>query len=173
MWAPEAYIRDMCAMYIHQQLKIPVSIEVSHRYFEELWRFDVNECKELGGFKVDLATRQTDHEGRQIVTALVEFKLYTGDGAERDINRLRTLIEIAARAGARVEGYLVICEQAWPEQKIGYVRNAFAELSKKSKIAAQNFFEIDEVQFVDSHGVQHSGSWPVGIAVIDVGDNAP
>ena len=89
MWAPEGYIRDMCAMYIHQQIGVPVSIEVSLNYFKAIWGLEPDEATELrnklGKFKVDLATQLTKIENRQFAPALVEFKLYTGIEAEADI----------------------------------------------------------------------------------------
>lgn len=37
MWAPEGYIRDICAVYIHEKFGVPVSTEVSCNYFKALW----------------------------------------------------------------------------------------------------------------------------------------
>jgi hypothetical protein len=172
MWAPEGYIRDMCAMHIHQQFKIPVSIEVGRRYFKALWGLDLKASKELSNFKVDLATHHVN-EGKQIVAALVEFKLYPNDTAKSDFERLRTLVKIAESTGARVEGYLVICGSAYPGQ-VRYWQDNLEQFSKthKIKIAAQTFFEIDEIKSLDSDGLRRSGPWPSGVAVINVADDA-
>jgi hypothetical protein len=163
MWAPEGYIRDMCAMYIHQQLKIPVSIELGRGYFEALWGLDLKAYEELSNFKVDLATHHVN-EGRQIVAALVEFKLYTGDAAKRDFERLRTLVKIAESTGARVEGYLVICGNAFPHQ-IGFWQKALEDFSKtyQTKIAAQTFLRLMRSNLLietvlDARGRGHTGS---------------
>jgi Sigma-70, region 4 len=172
MWAPEGYIRDMCAMHIHQQLKIPVSIELGRGYFEALWGLDLKAYEELRNFKVDLATHHVN-EGQQIVAALVEFKLYPGDSAKNDFERLRTLVKISESTGARVEGYLVICRSAFPHQ-VRYWQDALEYFSKthKIKIAAQTFFEIDEIKSLDRDGVRRSGPRPSGVAVINVVDDA-
>jgi hypothetical protein len=173
MWAPEGYIRDMCAMYIYQQLKMPVSTELGRRYFEALWGLDLREYRELNNFKVDLAIHHVN-EGRQIVAALVEFKLYPGESAVNDFKRLRTLVKIAERTGARVEGYLVICGNAYPDQP-RYWPDGFDFFTRtyKIKIAAQIFFEIDEITSLDRDGARRPGRWPGGVAVINVVDDTP
>lgn len=79
-------------------------------------------------------------------------------------------MEIADRKGKRVEGYLVICEQAFPYQGLAFVQKAFDSFSKKFKIAAQTLFVIDELLTFDRAGVQRVGQWPVGVCVIDVKD---
>jgi len=176
MWAPEGYIRDMCAMYIHQQFEVPVSIEVSHNYFKAIWGLEPEEATELrnklGSFKVDLTTQLTQIKNRQITPALVEFKLYTGNEAEADIRRLRILVEKAESKGKQIEGYLVISQQAFPHQKLTFVQDAFDCFSKKFKIAAKILFEIDETPTVDREGLRRPGRWPVGVCVIDVKDTS-
>ena len=174
MWAPEGYIRDLCALYIHQKLKVPVSIEVSHTYFASLWRLNDDEHTELrrglGGFKVDMATNLSKMENNNLVTSLVEFKLYTGLQAESDIGRLRLIIEMAKRKGENIDGYVVICEQAFPHQAQTFVRDAFASFGQKFKLKKQLIFDIEETSTIDRDGAQRLGRWPVGVCVIDVND---
>lgn len=172
MWAPEGYIRDMCAMDIHQQLGIPVSTELPCRYFKELWRLDESEYIELrnqlGNLKVDLVAHRVSEEGEHIVTALVEFKL-TAAKAEEDIERLRALVRMAESKRARAKGYVVICRQPYPHQE--HVREEF---DGKKYAAGPEGFAIDvNNKSLNRDGHPGRGRWPFWVAVIDVDDDAP
>lgn len=127
MPAPEGYIRDLCALHMHQEIGLRVPTEYSHNLVKKYLEIEQSSLEDLGGFRVDLAVHNIDEGSSRTVASLVEFKLWTGFAADLDIERLRRIVEASNVIGERVEGYVVVSPQYPPGQGMKAVEAAIRD----------------------------------------------
>jgi hypothetical protein len=148
---PEGFIRDFCAIHLHQSKGWCVRIELSARDCES-WGIDRTNLLVLSkNFLIDLACFNAAwRRGPQHLQMLVEFKLWTSrNQVVKDIRRLKEIIGILREVDQSdqhpVNGY-VVCLPHYSTAK--EVVDAVTELKSRIPSAGVYFdgaFQTDEL----------------------------
>ena len=146
--APESFLRDACAIRIHEDLKQKVSVELPIRTFVNEWNMERLEFEGLGTFRIDLAVFSELNAFNKInLNNLVEFKLWTDRyKVANDVRRLKQICRAVDSAikvdqSHRMKGYVVVCPQYY--QGLASVDFALSDFSGRFPICWSKTEECD------------------------------
>jgi hypothetical protein len=137
---PETFIRDICAIKIHQEKSWCVRIELPARDCTQ-WTIDRSKLIHLSkDFRIDLVCFRERGGKASDLEMLVEFKLWTDyDDVLKDVRRLQEMIELLSKAdkqlAERVKGYVVCVPHYESFQR---VNGAVFEFSKRFELVQKN-----------------------------------